>query len=151
MSVLKSKRTESKAQFVTTANQIYAETLHFIARLSGRYRFLIGGNAMQLASGVVNNAEMANSIFPSDSIRKELREKHLLEARASLMALDVQMAHVYSILSQNPCGCFEKTSGEPLPTDRARDKLNKMAESLGCLIDEENALLTKVLKSDKKR
>lgn len=151
MSVLKCKRTESKAQFVTTANKIYTETLHFIVRMSGRYRALIGTPIMQLASEVVNHAEKANSIFPSDDMRKQLRATHLLEAGASLMALDVQMAHVYSIIMQNPQGCFEKTNGDSLPPDRAKDKLNKMAESLGCLIDEENALLTNVLKSDKSR
>lgn len=30
MSVLKSKRTESKAEFVNTANQIYVEALNFL-------------------------------------------------------------------------------------------------------------------------
>ena len=37
MSVLKSKRTESKAEFVNTANQIYVEALNFLTRLSARY------------------------------------------------------------------------------------------------------------------
>ena len=38
----------------------------------------------KLASEVVDNCEKANSIYPSSDMRKQLREKHLLEARASL-------------------------------------------------------------------
>ena len=33
MSVLKQKRTTSKAEFINTANQIYVETLNFLTRL----------------------------------------------------------------------------------------------------------------------
>ena len=35
VSVLKQKRTVSKAEFVNTANQIYVETLNFLTRLIG--------------------------------------------------------------------------------------------------------------------
>lgn len=150
MSVLKSKRTESKAQFVTTANNIFGETMRFATRLSNRYSFL-RDNVMALAGEVVDHAEKANKVFPSDDVRKQRREAHLLEALSSLSALDVKLAWVYSVLTKNPQGCFEKTNGDSLPPDRARERLNKMSESLGCLIDEENALLTKVLKSDKER
>ena len=41
MSVLKQKRTTSKAEFINTANQIYVETLNFLTRLSARYSRLI--------------------------------------------------------------------------------------------------------------
>lgn len=37
MSVLKQKRTTSKAEFINTANQIYVETLNFLTRLSARF------------------------------------------------------------------------------------------------------------------
>ena len=37
MSVLKEKRTVSKAEYVNTANQIYVETVGFLTRLSARY------------------------------------------------------------------------------------------------------------------
>lgn len=34
MSVLKSKRTESKAEYVNVANAIYIETINFLTRIS---------------------------------------------------------------------------------------------------------------------
>lgn len=36
MSVLKARRTTSKAEYVNTANQIYVETLNFLTRMSAR-------------------------------------------------------------------------------------------------------------------
>ena len=62
MSVLKAKRTTSKAEFVNTANQLYVETLNFLTRLSARYSRLIAEDIAHLAGGVVDQAEMANSI-----------------------------------------------------------------------------------------
>lgn len=85
MSVLKSNRSESKAEFINTANEIYTRTITFLTRLSARYSRLLAADVARLASEVVDNAEKANSIFPSDAVRRELRERHLLEARASLM------------------------------------------------------------------
>ena len=94
MSVLKSKRTESKAEFVNTANQIYVEALNFLTRLSARYSRLVAEPVAKLAGEIVDYAEKANSIYPSDPQRVELRKAHLIEARASLMALDVRLTCV---------------------------------------------------------
>lgn len=106
MSVLKQKRTTSKAEFINTANQIYVETLNFLTRLSARYSRLIAEPVAKLAGEVIDHAEKANSIFPSDPQRIEMRKAHLLEARASLMALDVRLTHCYLILNQNPEGAI---------------------------------------------
>lgn len=151
MSVLRNKRSESKAEYVNTANKIYLETLHFLTRLSNRYQRLIAQDIMRLASEVLDHSEKANSIYPSGDERKAMRATHLLEARASLMALDVHLSHCYEIMMQNPNGCFETSSGKPLNAGEAKIKLDKMSESLGCLIDAESNLLSKVLKSDKDR
>ena len=106
MSVLKQKRTTSKAEFVNTANQIYIETLNFLTRLSARYSRLIAEPTAKLAGEVKDFSEKANSIFPSDAQRVDLRTAHLLEARASLMALDSRLTDCYLIMNQNPEGCF---------------------------------------------
>lgn len=95
MSVLKAHRSESKAEFVNTANKIYVETINFLSRLSARFSRLMANDVSHLASEVLVNAEKANSIFPSDHTRKELRKQHLLESRAALMALDVELSHCY--------------------------------------------------------
>lgn len=151
MSVLKSRRSESKAEYINKANAVYVHTISFLSRLSARYSRLLAGPVSALASEVVDHAEKANSIFPSDDVRRGLREKHLLEARASLMALDVHLAHCYTLMMQNPAGCFQTGSGGAVKASDAKKKLEHMAQELGELIDDENALLTSVLKSDKDR
>lgn len=153
MSVLKQKRTTSKAEFINTASQIYVETLNFLTRLSARYARLIAEPVANLAGEVLDHAEKANSIFPSDPQRIDLRRAHLLEARASLMALDVRLTHCYLVMNQNPEGCFTTSTGRMVEAGKAEEKLDKMAQSLGELIDQENELLKGAVKalSQKKR
>lgn len=151
MSVLKARRSESKAEFVNTANKIYIQTINFLSRLSARYSRLMSASVADLASEVLDHVEKANSIYPSDAMRKELRKTHLLEARASLMALDVHLAHCYELMMTNPSGCFTTSGGKAVESSSAKKKLERMAQELGELIDEENGLLTNVLKSDKGR
>ena len=151
MSVLKQKRTISKAEFVNTANQIYVQTLNFLTRLSARYSRLVAEPVAQLAGEVIDHAEKANSIFPSDAQRVELRKAHLLEARASLMALDVRLTYCYMIMNENPEGCFTTSKGKSVGSKEAMEKLDNMAQSLGTLIDDENKLLQEVMKSDRQR
>lgn len=112
MSVLKEKRTVSKAEYVNTANQIYVETVGFLTRLSARYSRLIAEGAAQLAGEVMDHTEKANKIYPSDEQRKAQRKAHLLEALASLSALDVRLTHAYLVMYQNPQGCFTAPSGK---------------------------------------
>lgn len=147
MSVLQQKRTVSKAEFVNSANQIYVETLNFLTRISARYSRLLAEPVAKLAGEVVDNAEKANSIFPSDPQRIAMRKGYLLQARASLMALDVRLSHCYTVMSQNPEGCFTTAKGKQVPAAEATVKLDKMAQSLGELIDRENELLKGQIKS----
>ena len=151
MSVLKRHRTVSKMEYVNTANAIYLETLQFLTRLSARYARLVAADVMHLASEVLDHSEKANSIYPSDDVRKKLRERNLLEARAAVLALDVHMAHVYELIMLNPQGCFTTSNGKTLSSAEASERLDRMAQSLGEKLDEENAMLTAVLKSDKSR
>jgi hypothetical protein len=101
----------------------------------------------KLAGEIIDHAEKANSIFPSDNQRIEMRKAHLLEARASLMALDVRLTHVYLILNQNPEGAFTTSKGNPVKSQDAMEKLDKMAQNLGELIDKENELLKGAIKN----
>ena len=121
MSVLKSKRTESKAEYVNVANAIYIETINFLTRISARYSRLIAEPVAKLAGEVIDHAEKANSIYPSDDQRRQLRKAHLLEARASLMALDVRLTHCYLIMTQNPQGCFTTPSGKSVDAKKATE------------------------------
>lgn len=141
MSVLKKKRSLSKAEFINAAHEIYIETIDFLTKLSARYSRLMAEPIAKLAGEVQDNAEKANSIFPSSDQRKQLRETYLLKARASLMALDRRLGDVYEILSKNPQGCFTNAKGDTLPASEAAQKLDKRAQRLGELIDRENELL----------
>lgn len=147
MSVLKSKRSTSKAEYVNLANLIYTETVAFLTRLSARYARLLA----DLAGEVIDHTEKANSIFPKGAPNMELRKGHLLEARAALMALDVRLGHCYTILALNPQGCFTKPDGKSIPPAEATKKLDDMAQSLGEKIDRENELIRAVIESDRKR
>ena len=115
MSVLKEKRTTSKAEYVNTANQIYVKTVDFLSRLSARYSRLIAAGTAHLAGQVMDHAEQANKIFPSDAQRKELRKMHHLEALSALSALDVRLTHCYEILYCNPQGAFTDNRGKSVP------------------------------------
>lgn len=134
MSVLKAKRTVSKAEFVNTANQIYVETLNFLTRMSARYARLLAEPVAKLAGEVVDHCEKANSIFPS-------------EARASLKALDVRLTHCYTVMMQNPEGCFTTSSGRQVGSKEAIEKLDRMAANLGEMIDHEDELIKGNIKS----
>lgn len=63
MSVLKSKRSTSKAEYVNLANLIYTETVAFLTRLSARYARLLAEPVAALAGEVIDHTEKANSIF----------------------------------------------------------------------------------------
>lgn len=112
VSVLKEKRTTSKAEYVNTANQIYVKTVDFLSRLSARYSRLIAADTARLAGQVMDHAEQANKIFPSDAQRKELRKAHHLEAMAALSALDVRLTNCYEILYCKPAGRFYRQQGK---------------------------------------
>ncbi|MEG2679058.1 MAG: hypothetical protein RR949_03895 [Oscillospiraceae bacterium] len=153
--MLKQKRTVSKAEYLNIANEIFVQTLGFLTRMSTRYARILAEPVAKLAGEVMDLTEKANSIYPSDAERKGLRKAHLLEARASLMALDVRLTHCYIILSKNTQGCFSDSKGQAgkkkISVEEAVKRLDTMAQNLGELIDRENELIGKVLESDKGR
>lgn len=77
MSVLKDKRTTSKAEYVNTANQIYVETVAFLTRVSARYSRLIAEGTAKLDSMAQSLGELINqeetllrNVLESDRKRK---------------------------------------------------------------------------------
>lgn len=151
MSVLKSRRLPSQADYVNTANQIYVETMQFLTRLSSRYARLMAGEPAKLAAELIEHTEKANKIFPSDEQRKDIRRAHLLEAQATLSALDVSLLHCYLMMIQNPQGCFTTASGKTVSPSEAEERLDRISQNIGELIDQEETLLRGILNSDKKR
>lgn len=149
MSVLKNKRKESKAEYINCAYKIYICTIEFLSKLSARYSRLTAQDIAHTAYEVMLNCESANAVFPSDTIRADLREGYLLKARASLQALDVSLSVVYDILSKNPSGAFVTSTKKDVAPADASKKLDNMSQELGELIDSELKMINKILQSDK--
>ena len=135
MSVLKEKRTVSKAEYVNTANQIYVETVGFLTRLSARYSRLIAEGTAQLAGEVMDHTEKANKIYPSDEQRKAQRKAHLLEALASLSALDVRLTHAYLVMYQNPPGRTDRPGGHPAAEYPGERQEAEISHFYGCIFE----------------
>ncbi len=152
MSVLKSHRSESKAEYVSIANQICNDTIEFLSRLSARYSRLLAPKTAGLAADVLIYAESANNTYPSDKVKAEKREEYLVSAAASLHSLDDMLAHCYEIMMKNPEGCFVGSDGKrTVSSSEATRKLENMSQELGELIDKEGNKLAGVMKSDKER
>ena len=149
MSVLKSKRDKSRADFVSKANEIYTETLNFLSRLSARYSRILTADTAHLASKVLSNAVSAYSISPTDEVGYTERKVYLLRAAGALDSLDVHLSHVYEVLMMNPEGAFSTSNGKTVPGSRATEKLEFMAQSLGEKIDEEGKLIREARRMDK--
>ena len=73
MSVLKSKRTESKAEYVNVANAIYIETINFLTRISARYSRLIAEPVAKLAGEVIDHAE--KGMLPKGPLGRQMYTK----------------------------------------------------------------------------
>ena len=63
MSVLSTKRTESKAEYVNNANEIYINTIRFLTRISNRYSRLISEPISKLASDLLTECEKVNEWY----------------------------------------------------------------------------------------
>lgn len=147
MSVLKSRRRESRTAYVQYAYNIYTEVLLFLTKLSTRYSRLLAPKTIELASELLDHCEKANTIFQNNELGKNLRKTHVIEARASLMALDVHLSICYETMMLNPQGCFTKSGGASIPSSEAIKRLDRLAENLGNQIDQENKLLNGLLKA----
>lgn len=149
MSVLVANRRVSKAEYVNTAIALYKQTIHFLSRMSARYARLMAADVAHLASQIVTHSEAANSIYVNDEVKRQLREKHLVEAKAALRALDVQVKLCYELMLDNPQGCYTNGKGDTLAPKEAEQRLNKTAEQLAALINKENDLLTGIISKTK--
>ena len=87
MSVYKSKRGASSAQFVETARKLQVHTLEQCLKVPKRYTFYLTQKIMDHASAVYDEVTMANSIFPINQHEAQLRRDHLIAANAKLQAL----------------------------------------------------------------
>lgn len=102
MSVYKSKRGKSSAQFVETARQLEEHTLEQCLKVPKRYTFLLTQRIMGLASTVYEKVTSANSVYPVNQHEAQERRDYLIEANAALQALDRQLGILAGVLWKNP-------------------------------------------------
>ena len=136
MSVYKSKRGDSAAQFVETARKLESYTLTQCLKIPKRYTFFLSTEIMRLASEVYNRVKSANSIFPSNQHEVQMRRDLLTEANNTLQCLNGKLGLLGDVLRKNP----ENFKG-----------LYKALETWGNYIVEEAKLISGVKKSDKQR
>lgn len=70
MSVLKSKRSTSKAEYVNLANEIYTETVAFLTRLSARYARLLAEPVAALNPQGCFTKPDGKSVPPAEATKK---------------------------------------------------------------------------------
>lgn len=149
MSVLKNNRSESKAQFVATADKVYVFTIDYVTLLPSRYRNLLAPSIIKIASEVIEFAEKANSLFPNTPTNAYYREINLKKAKGSLLALDIELKHCYNIMIKNPNGCFKNENGKNgnIKLNKSKEKLEHKTNNLGKIINKEELLLNGTIKS----
>ena len=87
MSVSKSKREQSEAEFLHVARELRLHTIRKCVGFPKRYTFYVSQQLADCATRVRDEAKMANSIYPTNRHEAQLRIDHLLEARAAVQAL----------------------------------------------------------------
>ncbi|MBQ9229091.1 MAG: hypothetical protein IJ680_03500 [Paludibacteraceae bacterium] len=129
MSVIKSKRNQSSAQFLETALQIQQYTLRQCVKFPKRYTFLFTQNLTTTATNACTQVKKGNSIFPANKHEAQLRRDCFLQAYAELQALVSLISTAYDMF--------------PIPE-------NAIVEWMR-LINEELKLLKALIKADKQR
>lgn len=90
MSVIKSKRNESDAQFLATARELEIFTLKKCLKIPKRYTKLFTEYLAHLAFDVYNNVKMANAMFP------DTKEK----INRRTIYFDAATRYLYCLISQ---------------------------------------------------
>ena len=87
MPVVKGKRDTSPTEYVYQARELRKYTIQKCVGFPKRYTFYVSQPIADLSNEVYNHAIKANSIFPKKAHEARLRGEHLLEARASALAM----------------------------------------------------------------
>ena len=143
MSYHKARNKENKFEVVNTANKIYKYTIKLCVKLPKRYTFLVSQKIANTAYEVMENARVANSIFPSNRHETQMRKNYWSIARAKLQVLSTSInyfADEPDILTYK-----DEVSGKVKRV--TKNELNQLAD----VIAEEQTLLTNIMKSDKER
>jgi hypothetical protein len=138
-------------EFVTNGYEIEKYSLDFVKRLSVKNNRIYQEPVRKLAMLQADVAYIANEIYPTTRTEFLVRRILFGFSTAVLHALDKRMGDVYEVMMVNPSEAFNRKNGKPIPEAEATRILDNMAETLGCMIDNQDALLKGVRESDKRR
>lgn len=99
MSVVKSKRTESKLEVVTKAIALSSYTIHICTNEKNfpkRYRWCLTGKIVEYTIDTCNYVNMANSIYVSSAEDYQTRRQYQNKALASTYSLLTMMDIAYN-------------------------------------------------------
>lgn len=97
MSVIKSKRKDSKVQFMQTTLELAAYTVELCRKFPKSLTFYVSQPAAQAAKGAYANVKRANSIFPKTQKELEKRIDLFQSARRELMVLSSEIDMAYEL------------------------------------------------------
>ena len=101
MSVIKSKRKDSKVQFMQTTLELAAYTVELCRKFPKSLTFYVSQPAVQAAKGAYANVKRGNSIFPKTQKDLEKRMDLFQAARRELMVLASEMDLAYELQKDN--------------------------------------------------
>lgn len=127
MSVIKSKRNQSSAQFLETALQIQHYTLRQCVKFPKRYTILFTQNLTTTATNACTQVKKGNSIFPTNKHEAQLRRDCFLQAYAELQALISLISTAYDMfpISENAIVEWMRLINEELRLLKALMKADK--------------------------
>ena len=103
MSVIRSKRGESEAEFLATARKLQIFTIQkCVNTIPKRYTFFIATPIADCARRVYENVKRGNSINPTNAHEVQLRRDWFLQANAELYNLVSQIEVAYEMLHFDP-------------------------------------------------
>ena len=128
---------------VDTAIRLYVLTERLCMKMPRRYTYLILKPVIKLAGKVMDNAKMANSVFPANAHEAQMRRDYWIKARANLQALSTRVNR------------FIEASGTLTYHDEAARKTKGITEKdlgeLADLILQEQKLIKDIMETEKER
>ena len=90
-SILERMNHENGFMPVDVSIQLYKKVVAACLKMPKRYTYLLLQQVINLAGEVMDNAKMANSVFPTNQHEVQIRRDYWIKARASLQALSTRV------------------------------------------------------------
>lgn len=98
MSVPKSERSESEAEFLSTARELEIFTIRTCVEFPGRYTYYISSKLAESTYMIYSYAKKGNSIWPTNDHERQIRRDFFLRALAEAEAVVSQIEIAYELL-----------------------------------------------------